>query len=167
MAASANCEGTDVIASLPEAERTALQAEASELEQTAAELNELARRINQLSEEGNRLIDSYNDDVESYNTRFGHGEIFTQGDYKGDHINIYEFSSDNELQTVLLHEFGHALGIDHVEASSSVMYYLLEDVESDPLFSASDLEAFSSVCGSGKEWDQLARQTIRNFLSIF
>jgi hypothetical protein len=150
-----------------EAERNALETEADALETLVNELNMLASRINRLSEEGNRLIDAYNEDVQEYNNRFGTGEVFTQGDYLGDSINIYEFSNDNELQTVLLHEFGHALGLGHVEDDSAIMYYLLGDVEEKPLFSAADLEEFAAVCGTGKEWDQLARQVIRNVLSIF
>lgn len=150
-----------------EEERIALEQEANQLETTAAELNELANRINQLNREGNRLVDAYNDKVQDYNRIFGTEREFTQGDYQGDSINIYEFSSDNELQTVLLHEFGHALGIEHVEASSSVMYYLLQDVDDIPYFSADDLEAFFSVCGSEKEWDQQLRKAIRSLLSVF
>lgn len=150
-----------------EEERVALEEEAEELESTVAELNKLASRINRLSNEGNRLIDAYNDKVEDYNQTFGLEREFTQGDYQGKEINIYEFSSDNELQAVLLHEFGHALGIGHVEASSSVMYYLLEDVDSTPFFSASDLEAFYSICGSEKQWDQQLRKAIRSLLNIF
>lgn len=149
-----------------EEERESLNKEAESLEKTVGQLNDLASRINQLSNEGNRLIDSYNNDVEDYNVEYGFEREFTQGDYQGDKINIYEFSNDNELQGVLLHEFGHAFGIGHVEASSSVMYYLLE-AEAKPLFSADDLEAFTEVCGSGKEWDQLARKAIRDVLSIF
>lgn len=150
-----------------EEERTALEEEAAALEVMVGDINELAARINRLSDEGNRLINAYNQDVEFYNENFGFAREFTQGDFQGDQINIYEFSSDNELQTVLLHEFGHALGIGHVAASSSVMYYLLEDVERTPVFSASDLQAFYQVCGTGKEWDHQLRKTIRNVLSIF
>jgi len=150
-----------------EKERIALSEEAEGLENTVDELNQFVAKINQLSNEGNRLVDSYNQDVESYNSNFGFAREFTQGDYQGELINIYEFSSDNELQAVLLHEFGHALGINHVEASSSVMYYLLEDVDATPSFSVEDLEAFYAVCGTDTKWDIEARKVIRNILAIF
>jgi predicted Zn-dependent protease len=150
-----------------EEERMALEREATALEAMIDDINQLATRINRLSEEGNRLINAYNQDVELYNQNFGFAREFTQGDFQSDRINIYEFSSDNELQTVLLHEFGHALGIGHVAASSSVMYYLLEDVERIPVFSASDLQAFYEICETGKEWDHQLRKAIRNTLSMF
>lgn len=150
-----------------EVERIALNRESADLSNTVTQLNNLAAQINALSTEGNRLIDSYNEDVTEYNDAFGHGHEFTQGDYRGDEINIYEFSNDNELQAVLLHEFGHALGIDHIDATSSVMYYLLEEADVSPRFSGADLEAFYAVCGSGKEWDHQVRKAIRSVLAIF
>ncbi len=150
-----------------EEERRALNREAEDLSSMVNQLNNLANQINELSTEGNRLINAYNGDVEDYNQNYGFAREFTQGDYEGSQINIYEFSSNNELQAVLLHEFGHALGIDHVEASSSVMYYLLEDNNVRPLFSAEDLTAFYEVCGTGKEWDHQLRKIVRNLLTAF
>lgn len=150
-----------------EAERESLNAEAEALSSLLTELNELGTRINQLTREGNRLVDSYNESVNHYNENFGYAREFTQGDYQGDRINIYEFSSDNELQSVLLHEFGHALGVGHVDTESSVMYYLLEENPDVPLLTASDLDAFYAECGSGKEWDHQLRTFVRNVLSVF
>jgi hypothetical protein len=150
---------------LLEAERAELNAEANALEGLATELNELAARINRLSDEGNRLVDSYNQNVEQYNQVFGYAREFTQGDFQGDRINIYEFSTANELQSVLMHEFGHALGIGHVATESSVMYYLLEDENVTPVFTEADLNAFYAVCGTGYEWDNQLRSFIRNTLS--
>jgi Rad3-related DNA helicase len=131
-----------------EVEREELNAEADALARLASELNDLANRINQLSDEANRLVDSYNANVADYNQSFGYSREFTQGDYQGDRINIYEFSTDNELQSVLMHEFGHALGIGHVVTQA-------------------DLDAFYAVCGTGGEWDNQLRRIIRSALSIF
>lgn len=156
----------EVYAELEE-ERVALDAEASALTKMVNELNSLATKLNRLSAEGDKLVDTYNDDVREYNKTYGKSEEFTQGDYQGNSINVYSFSNDNELRAVLLHEFGHALGIDHVEASSSVMYYLLEDTGVVPRFTASDLSAFYETCGSGQEWDQQVRKAIRYLLAMF
>lgn len=150
-----------------EAERRSLDAEATELSALVDELNSLASKINRLSAEGDKLVETYNKDVKDYNQSFGQSREFTQGDYQGDSINVYTFSSENELQAVLLHEFGHALGIDHVEASSSVMYYLLEDTGITPRFTADDLAAFYQICGSGQEWDHQIRKAIRYLLAMF
>lgn len=150
-----------------ETERRELNTESEELSELVTQLNELASQINKLSAEGNRLIDAYNDEVETYNEQFGYAREFTQGDYHGDMINIYEFSSDNELQAVLLHEFGHALGIDHVDAPSSVMYYLLEDADSEPLLSDADMQAYYEVCGVRADFGQEMRRLIRDVLNKF
>lgn len=150
-----------------EEERTSLNREANALTILTDELNELAARLNALSNRGNDLVDVYNSNVERYNEQFGFSHEFTQGDYQGDKINIYEFSNENELQAVLLHELGHALGIDHIDATSSVMYYLLEDTEDAPSFSADDLAAYYDVCGAEESFEQKLRHSIRSVFNIF
>ena len=150
-----------------EDERTALSKDADQLSTTAAELNSLANRINELSERGNQLVSSYNQGVARYNQQFGFEREFTQGDYQLDEINIYKFSSEAELVTVLAHEFGHALGIDHVEGESSLMYYLLEENSSTPTLSADDLAAYYTVCGYEESFGQSVRRVIREKLAAF
>lgn len=149
-----------------EKEKEDLAEESRALNNSAAQLNELAEKINELGDQGNRLVEAYNREVEVYNSEFGYSREFTQGDYQGDRINVYKFSNNAELQKVLVHEFGHALGIDHVEGESSVMYYLLGDMGTAPTLSSEDKEAFVSVCGNGSEWQHKVRQQIRRMLSI-
>lgn len=131
------------------------------LNKTADDLNKLAETINQLGDEANKLVEAYNQDVERYNDQYGYSREFTQGDFEGDRINIYKFSDEYELQLVLVHEFGHALGIDHVEGESSVMYYLLGDTSASPTLSQEDKDAFLIVCGEGSGISHTARQFIR------
>lgn len=145
-------------------ERTALNKESAALSRTADELNALAEKINELGEKGNMLVDSYNREVNQYNSKFGFSQEFTQGDYQGNHIRIYKFSSDTELETVLAHEFGHALGVGHVEGESSLMYYLLEDTDEPPILSPDDLIAYYAVCGTEETIEQTMRRIIREFL---
>lgn len=148
-------------------ERAALDVELAELTDTAAKLNQLAAQINELSERGNELVRTYNQGVNQYNTEFGFAREFTQGDYQGDRIHVYKFSSDTEVVTVLAHEFGHALGIDHVEGTSSLMYYLLEDTGTVPVLSADDLTAYQGVCGVTETTGQKVRRVIREALAKF
>lgn len=150
----------NVFAELEE-KKTALNNEAKKLERTAAELNEMVTKINQVSEEGNKLIEKYNREVETYNAQFGFAQEFTQGDYQGDHINVYKFSSPLELQTVLAHEFGHALGIEHVEGESSLMYYLLAEDNPTIALSEADEKAYLEVCGTTETIEQKIRRLIR------
>ncbi|MEM9336622.1 MAG: matrixin family metalloprotease [Patescibacteria group bacterium] len=136
-----------------------LQQQARNLDRTAGELNAEARRLNNLAEEinalgeqGNEIIESYNEDVATYNQTFGESTEFTQGDYLGDTINIYKFSNQRELQLVLAHELGHALGLDHVEGRKSIMYYLMGDQPQQPQLSPTDLDAFVTTCGDGQSF---------------
>jgi hypothetical protein len=147
-----------------ETERKILADELDTLNQTEGQLSALATNINRLGEKGNRLVNDYNQDVSRYNNSYGHSREFTQGDYRGESISIYKFTSENELLTVLGHELGHALGILHVEGTSSLMYYLLEDTTNTPSLSETDLAAYFDVCGTKETLSQSTRGTIRGFL---
>lgn len=123
-----------------------LSNESQALGAAARELNNLVAQINRLGEEGNRAVEEYNADVAQYNDRFNHEFEFTQGDYQGDQINIYQFDNDTELRTVLAHELGHALSLDHVNDSDSVMYYLMDIDTHQGELTMSDLNEFKRVC---------------------
>jgi hypothetical protein len=138
--------GRDAFAALEE-ERVSLERISNSLQQEATGLNDLAQQLNNLSSEGNRLIDTYNQEVQAYNREYGEAHEFTQGDYQGGEINVYKFSDNNELVAVLAHEFGHALGINHIEEPGALMYYLLDDELFDaPTLAASDVAAYQAVC---------------------
>ncbi len=132
-------------------EEKALATTERALQTRAAELATLAKSINELSEKGNQLIAQYNAGVADYNTHFGGAHEFTQGDYQGTDINIYKFSSDNELGRVLAHEFGHALGLGHVEGTTSIMYYLMEKQPQFPVLTTEDRAALNAVCSARSE----------------
>lgn len=149
-----------------EAERKTLKGELDTLSTLSDQLNELAGRINQVGEEGNRLVEAYNTGVNTYNATFGFPREFTQGDYQGGGvINVYKFSDEAEVTTVLVHEFGHALGIDHVAGNTSIMYYLLEHTSTKPVLSAADRAAFLATCGEKLSWQQWVREAVRTLLA--
>jgi hypothetical protein len=125
-----------------------LDAENKELNGIARELNKLVAAINNLGETGNRVVREYNEDVEWYNTIFGGEREFTQGDYQGDEINIYQFRDRDEPKRVLAHEFGHALSLGHVENDHSIMYYLMEGKLANFALSDTDVAEFRRVCGA-------------------
>ena len=137
----------------------------NELQNDARKLESVVANLNVLGEKGNHLIVQYNEGVEKYNTTFGEAGEFTQGDYQGDYINIYTFQDKNELARVLVHEFGHALDIGHVEGSDSMMYYLMEDQPTVPILSEEDQAAFVAVCGTGKGIINTVRALINKILS--
>ena len=123
-----------------------LKTEERKLEGTADTLSGIAKDINRLSEEGNAVISEYNERVNRFNENFTDGEEFTQGDYTGDAIHVYHFKDGNELKNVLVHEFGHALGLPHVEGSSSIMYYLMDKQPSTSDLSPEDVAALEGIC---------------------
>lgn len=141
-----------------------LQSESQVLRTMSDDLSSVATQLNQLSAEGNRLISSYNEDVHRYNDTFQGGEEFTQGDYTPGEIHVYKFSNQNELVSVLAHEFGHALGVNHVEEPESLMYYLLEEGETRaPELSQTDMDAYRTVCRDDS-WEYQLRKLIRNVM---
>jgi hypothetical protein len=132
-----------------ESERLALRTELRALRQQTSDLNAAGARVNALNERANEQIVAYNADVRNFNSRYNHGEEFTQGDYTGDAISIYKFSDRTELVQVLAHEFGHGLGIDHVDTEGALMYYLLNDELSETAsvaLTSSDQAALAEVC---------------------
>ncbi len=132
--------------------------------ETEVAIKNQAAIINELGDRGNALIAAYNAEVEEYNAVFGNLTTFTQGDYERKRINIYKFTDTEELTRVLVHEFGHALGIGHVEGEDSAMYYLM--TERDPtLLQAADVAAFEAVCSSTSRWSDHVRRQIRTVLN--
>jgi Matrixin len=157
----------------PEEVYAKLQKEAKELEEALEailklerELKKEAEAITVLGEKANADIATYNAEVIEYNELFGYTDTYTQGDFERDRINVYKFSDEREIVTVLAHEFGHALGIGHVEGETSVMYYLLTQRDSTTL-SATDKEAFIAVCGTEPTLAHELRLIIRQLLETF
>lgn len=65
-------------------------------------------------------------------------------DAEGSRIYIFGFQSKKELLSTYIHEFGHALGLDHVEDKKAVMYPT--DTSVATVLNASDLAEMRRVC---------------------
>ncbi len=130
-----------------EKEKAILESLSKKLERDFRELDTLKDNLNKLVENNNTLIRSHNSNIETYNGRFGIERSFDQGNYTGEDINIFQFDSIETLRLVLAHEFGHVLGIEHVDNSKSIMYYLMRDQNLNNLnLSEEDLFTFREVC---------------------
>jgi len=135
-------------------EAKALQRESSTLNQEASALNAMSRELNALLKQRNDAAERYNKVAEDYNKKYGHGLEFDQAEYISEgglwpigKINVYQFGDTRDLTLALAHEFGHALSMDHVENSKSIMYYLTQSDTLGPLTpSAEDLTELRRVC---------------------
>ncbi|TVR17484.1 MAG: hypothetical protein EA391_04785 [Balneolaceae bacterium] len=114
----------------------------------SSEADELNRQQSYL----NGRIAQKNSAIEEYNRTFSGTRRFTQGSYEWhgtqSSINVFHFNGLRELKLVLAHETGHALGIDHVENPTSIMYHLMgnQDLVNIRL-SDEDRRALQEVCG--------------------
>ncbi len=109
-------------------DKKSLDASQKVLESKRLEVNRLASEVNQLVGKYNALVNNINSNIdvinESADREFEQGEYVQEGFEKA--INIYEFEKRSDLVRVLVHEFGHALGVDHNENPESIMYHLNE-----------------------------------------
>lgn len=120
------------------------------INQAQDSLNSLGETINSTAIILNKLIAELNLQVKTYNTvGASTGKEFNEGEYVssagGISINIYQFDSENKLLRVLAHEFGHALGLDHLDNPKAIMYYLNEGINEK--LTADDLGTLKGVCG--------------------
>lgn len=130
----------------PTAEYDQLQNQAKSLEKKANEVGLLLANVNKLADENNQRVGDYNNGVAEYNNLFNKGHEFDAGNTDGTEINVYTYDGVRELQTLLTHEFGHVLGIDHVEDEGSVMYYLLNSKNQKGELSNVDIAALELTC---------------------
>jgi len=126
----------------------ALESEIKDKEQT---VESHRQRVNRHSEELNELIAQQNHLITDYNRRFAQSERFNQGNYikMGDQerINILQFANRGKLKAVLAHEFGHAMGIKHVENPRSIMHELMQKQNIYNLsLTQEDIQALNEIC---------------------
>lgn len=129
-----------------EARKRALERRKDALDAEVETLNSLVETIQKRVIELNQLVEETNAKVNTYNKTLGHD--FDQGNYvedeAGKRITIFTFENQMELKRVLAHEFGHALGIGHLEDAGAIMYsYNIGDALT---LTKEDIAALREVC---------------------
>ncbi|MEK7549914.1 MAG: matrixin family metalloprotease [Patescibacteria group bacterium] len=132
-------------------ESKALDSLGKEVESARQAVNVLVEKMNTFSGKETAVIEKYNTHLNNYVSRYGESREFDQGVYTGAEINVYQFRDLSELRLVLAHELGHSLGLNHIENTASIMYYLMGGQDIDTItLSSEDKQQLQQVCGSGE-----------------
>jgi hypothetical protein len=128
-------------------EKKGIDDEYKDLEKMRNEVNNLAGKNNEIASKDAGIVNNYNASIMTYKKRYGGTREFEKGIYDGQEINIYQFKEKADLRLTLVHEMGHALGLDHVENTESIMYYMIGDQDMDnPKFSGEDIAELNKAC---------------------
>lgn len=126
-----------------------IQNQYKSLEDERIILNNSLDNLNQLSEEIKIINNQLNIETDIHNAQFATEDVVDAGDYRFYKINIYQFSTTAGLKLTLAHEMGHALGLDHVEDTKSIMNYLFEEQDVLNLhLGEGDVQALIELCNN-------------------
>lgn len=127
------------------AEYSRLHAEAARIDALYTSLDQESKVLEDIRGKLEPIRIALNTKIKEINNKSG--QIIEDGrwDSREKTITIYRYEGDKELQWVLAHEFGHAIGMDHVEDPKAVMYYLSSDISEVDL-SDGDKAELARVC---------------------
>lgn len=129
----------------PPEEYDRLIKEQEALKQEAAELNQMASELGQSTDKYNEAVSRLNQTVNIYGEAIqGRPEEgLYEKDGKSETITIYLHNSKDEFIHTLTHEFGHALGLNHVNNPQAIMHAKTNEII-DP--SNDDIEMLQEAC---------------------
>lgn len=132
-----------------------LEAERKSLDKRRQEINKTAELLNIQVSKYNLSVDQIKNEADQ-----NKNQLITQGMFfsKENKIDIYTFGNKEELRLVLMHELGHARGVEHASSDLSIMYAVLGNQRlEDPTPSDEDVKMLQSSC---------LPRIINNFASI-
>lgn len=136
-----------------------LQEQVQNLKSENEKLQTLAAGLNQKTDSYNFQVNQLNGTVSDFNAAISQKPEEGLFDGPNDTIYIYLNSSQQVLIHTLTHEFGHALGISHVNDSQAIMYPY---TSANLLLTLSDKNELSRICQPVPRWQVL---TSVNFLA--
>jgi len=113
-------------------------------------INSTIRELNTIAKKLDLNIDHYNEINQVLEQEFEQGNYTVSGQKK--EINIYQFENRQKLVIVLIHEFGHSLGLDHIGTPNDIMYGL--NTGENQKITSEDLFELNSIC-SKNGWEVL------------
>lgn len=133
------------------AEESVLKTELAALNATRNHLNSMTAYINSMVDNLNSMASSLNQTVNKYNAVGATlGESFEEGLYVREggkaRIDIYEFTTRDDLVRVLAHELGHALGLEHVGDPQAIMYS--KNHGQNKTLTKADMVILQAMCGN-------------------
>ncbi len=122
-----------------------LKDDQNSLRQEADALNAEAESLSLETEKFNTDVEHFNQTINTYKNALDErpegGQYVRNED--GEKIDIYIYSTREELINILAHEFGHALGMDHVIDPQAIMYAQSNEAVTP---SSDDLAALTVAC---------------------
>ncbi len=129
-----------------EEEFNRLKNQQTQYNQEATALNQEAKSLSISTEQFNAEVHQLDETVSTFNealTLKPEGGLYVRDNSGEQRIDIYIYSTRNELVNILAHELGHARGMEHVEDPQAIMYFKTNEAVA---LTGDDVKALQTVC---------------------